>query len=108
MQAFVLVTYRDDEFGDDALTMLLGDLATQRATRRIGLPPLSDDAVRALIGQRDVDAAELCRVTGGNPFLVCEAIEGGWPAIPPTVRDVVAARLARSMPCVARPSRQPR
>ncbi len=100
MRAFVLVTYRDDEFGDDALTMLLGDLATQRATRRIGLPPLSDDAVRALIGQRDVDAAELCRVTGGNPFLVCEAIEGGWPAIPPTVRDVVAARLARCDACV--------
>jgi DNA-binding CsgD family transcriptional regulator/tetratricopeptide (TPR) repeat protein len=35
-------------------------------------------------------------VTGGNPFLVCEAIEAGWPAIPPTVRDVVGARLARS------------
>ncbi len=96
MKALVLVTYRDDEFRDDALLMLLGDLATQRATRRIGLPPLSDEAVRALAGQRDVDAAELCRVTGGNPFLVCEAIEGGWPAIPPTVRDVVAARLARS------------
>ncbi|MGO8956717.1 MAG: AAA family ATPase [Streptosporangiaceae bacterium] len=96
MKALVLVTYRDDEFGDDVLLMLLGDLATQRATRRIGLPPLSDEAVRALVGQRDVDAAELCRVTGGNPFLVCEAIEGGWPAIPPTVRDVVAARLARS------------
>ena len=62
---------------DDPLRMLLGDLATQRATRRIGLPPLSDDAVRALVGQRDVDAAELCRVTGGNPFLVCEAIEAG-------------------------------
>ena len=98
MKALVLVSYRDDEFGDDALLMLLGDLATQRATRRIGLPPLSDEAVRALVGQRGVDAAELCRVTGGNPFLVCEAIEGGWPAIPPTVRDVVAARLARSDP----------
>jgi DNA-binding CsgD family transcriptional regulator len=62
----------------------------------MGLPPLSDDAVRALVGRRDMDAAELCRVTGGNPFLVCEAIEAGWPAIPPTVRDVVGARLARS------------
>ncbi len=96
MKALVLVTYRDDELGDDRLRLLLGDLATQRATRRMGLPPLSDDAVRALAGQRDVDAAELCRVTGGNPFLVCEAIEAGWPAVPPTVRDVVGARLARS------------
>src|SRR5690348_11789046 len=96
MRALVLVTYRDDELGDDPLRLLVGDLATHRATRRMGLPPLSEDAVRALAGQRDVDAAELCRVTGGNPFLVCEAIEAGWPAVPPTVRDVVGARLARS------------
>jgi len=97
MRALVLVTYRDDELGDDdPLRMLLGDLATQHATRRMGLPPLSEEAVRALAGQRDVDAPGLRRVTGGNPFLVCEAIEAGWPAIPPTVRDVVAARLARA------------
>src|SRR5579871_3278578 len=96
MRALVLVTYRDDEVGGDPLRLLLGDLATHRATRRMGLPPLSGDAVRALAGQRDVDAAELCRVTGGNPFLVCEAIEAGWPAVPATVRDVVGARLARS------------
>lgn len=95
-RALILVTYRDDEAGGDALTMLLGDLATQRATRRMGLPPLSGEAVRALVGQREVDAAELCRMTGGNPFLVCEAIEAGWPAIPPTIRDVVGARLARA------------
>jgi len=97
MRGLVLVTYRDDELGDDdPLRLLLGDLATQRATRRMGLPPLSGDAVRTLAGQRDVDAAELRRVTGGNPFLVCEAIEAGWPTIPPTVRDVVGAHLARS------------
>jgi DNA-binding CsgD family transcriptional regulator/tetratricopeptide (TPR) repeat protein len=96
MKALVLITYRDDELADDRLRLLLGDLATHRATRRMGLPPLSDDAVRALAGQRHVDAAELSRVTGGNPFLVCEAIEAGWPAIPPAVCDVVGARLARS------------
>jgi DNA-binding CsgD family transcriptional regulator len=100
MKALVLVTLRDDESGDDALVMLLGDLATQRATRRVGLPPLSGEAVRLLVGQHDLDAAELWRVTGGNPFLVCEAIEGGWPDVPPTVRDVVAARLARSSAAV--------
>jgi len=95
MKALVLVTYRDDEPGDDRLRLLLGDLAVQRATRRMALPPLSGDAMRALAGQRDMDAADLCRVTGGNPFLVCEAIEAGWPAIPLAVRDVVSARLVR-------------
>jgi DNA-binding CsgD family transcriptional regulator/tetratricopeptide (TPR) repeat protein len=96
MKALVMVSYRDDEQAEDSLRMLLGDLATQRATRRLALPPLSDQAVRALVGQHDIDAAELSRVTGGNPFLVCEAIDAGWPAIPPTVRDAVGARLARA------------
>jgi predicted ATPase len=99
MKALLLVTYRDDELGDrHPLRIVLGDLATQRATRRMGLPPLSSEAVRTLVGQRGMDAAELHRVTGGNPFLVCEIVEAGWPSIPATVRDVVAARLARSTP----------
>jgi DNA-binding CsgD family transcriptional regulator/tetratricopeptide (TPR) repeat protein len=45
-----------------------------------------------------VDAAELHRVTGGNPFFVSEILEAGWPSVPPTVRDAVGARLARSSP----------
>jgi DNA-binding CsgD family transcriptional regulator/tetratricopeptide (TPR) repeat protein len=98
-KALLLVTYRDDEVDDrHPLRIVLGDLATQRSTRRMGLPPLSGEAVRALVGQRTVDAAELHRVTGGNPFYVCEIIEAGWPSIPATVRDVVGARLARSSP----------
>jgi len=59
------------------------------------LPPLSEGAVRALAGQQRVDAAELYRVTGGNPFYVREILEAGWPSVPPTVRDAVGARLAR-------------
>ena len=43
-----------------------------------------------------MDAAELHRVTGGNPFYVSEILEAGWPSVPPTVRDAVGARLARS------------
>jgi DNA-binding CsgD family transcriptional regulator/tetratricopeptide (TPR) repeat protein len=101
MRALLLVTYRDDELRDDhPLRMVLGDLATQRSTRRMRLPPLSGQAVRSLVGSRDVDPAELHRVTGGNPFYVREIIEAGWPSIPPTVRDVVGARLARSTPAV--------
>ncbi|MGH3152797.1 MAG: ATP-binding protein [Trebonia sp.] len=97
MTALVLATYRDDELAaDHPLRMVLGDLATQRAIRRMRLPPLSQQAVRALAGQRDVDAGELYRVTGGNPFYVSEVLEAGWPSVPPTVRDAVAARLARS------------
>jgi DNA-binding CsgD family transcriptional regulator/tetratricopeptide (TPR) repeat protein len=99
LKGLLLVSYRDDEVGaDHPLRMVLGDVATQRSTRRMGLPTLSPEAVRELVGQSEVDAAELHRVTGGNPFYVCEIIEAGWPSIPPTVRDVVGARLARSTP----------
>src|SRR6516225_3655491 len=97
MPALLLVSYRDDEIpADHPLRLVLGDLATQRATRRMKLPPLSLDAVRELVGQRDVDAAELHRITGGNPFYVSEILEAGWPSVPPTVRDAVSARLARA------------
>ena len=88
MPALLLATYRDNELGEDhPLRMVLGDLATQGAARRMRLPPLSEAAVRALVGQRGVDAAELYRVTGGNPFYVREILEAGWPSVPPTVRD---------------------
>jgi hypothetical protein len=95
--ALLLATYRDDEVGGDhPMRMVLGDLATQRATRRMKLPPLTAEAVRELVGERDVDAAELHRITGGNPFCVTEMLEAGWPSVPPTVRDAVGARLARA------------
>ena len=95
--ALVVATYRDHEIPDDhPFRLVLGDLATQRGTRRMQLSPLTVDAVRALAGPRDVDAAELHRVTGGNPFYVIEVLGAGWPSVPPTVRDAVAARLARA------------
>ena len=95
--ALLLASYRDDELAaDHPLRVVLGDLATQRATRRMKLPPLTVEAVRELVGERDVDAAELRRITGGNPFYVSEMLEAGWPSVPPTVRDVVGARLARA------------
>jgi DNA-binding CsgD family transcriptional regulator/tetratricopeptide (TPR) repeat protein len=95
--ALLLASYRDDELGaDHPLRVVLGDLATQRATRRMRMPPLTEEAVRALVGGRDVDAAELHRVTGGNPFYVSEILAAGWPSVPPTVRDAVGARLARA------------
>jgi predicted ATPase len=98
-RALLLATYRDDELADDhPLRIVLGDLATQRATRRMRLLPLSEEAVRALAAERNVDARELYRVTGGNPFYVSEIVAAGWPLVPPTVRDVVAARLARLSP----------
>ncbi len=91
MHALVLVTYREDELGTDhPLRIVLGDLATQRATRWIRTA-LSADAVCELAGSQQVDAAELHRVTGGNTFYVREVLEAGWPSVQRTVRDVVGS-----------------
>jgi predicted ATPase len=97
--ALVLVTYRDNEVeADHPLRIVIGDLATQRATRRMRLPPLSERAVRQLAQQEDIDATELHKITGGNPFYVNEMLAAGWPSVPTTVRDAVGARLARCSP----------
>ena len=103
MRTLILATYRDEELGDGhPLRRMLGDLATQRATRRMRLPPLSKDAVGTLAGEHGVDPGELFRITGGNPFYVTEILDAGWPSVPPTVRDAVGARLARSSPATRR------
>ncbi|HET7568669.1 MAG TPA: AAA family ATPase [Gaiellaceae bacterium] len=94
----VVVTYRDDEAAaNPELSRLLGDLAGRPAVRRLLLRPLSPAAVRELAAPAGVDPAGLARVTGGNPFLVVEAIAAGG-GLPATVRDATLARAARLGP----------
>ena len=94
--ALVVATYRDDELeSTHALRVVLGDLAAQRGVERIRLAPLSRAAVAALAATSGLDAAELHRVTGGNPFFVTEVLAAGGEEIPATVRDAVMARIAR-------------
>ena len=97
--ALLVLTYRDDELDPrHPLRIVLGDLATSRALRRIPLPPLSIAAVRTLAAGRALDATALHRQTGGNPFFVTEALARREAGIPPTVRDAVLARAARLSP----------
>ena len=96
IHTLVVATYRDDEIGPrHPLRLLLGDLATVRAVRRLTLPRLSEAAVRALAHDSAFDAAALHRHTGGNPFFVAEVLAAGERGIPATVRDAVLARAAR-------------
>ena len=92
----VLATYRDDSLDrTHPLRIVLGELATRPQVERLTVAPLSLDAVAELAAPAAVDAAELYRLTGGNPFFVTEVLASGNGAVPPTVRDAVLARAAR-------------
>jgi DNA-binding CsgD family transcriptional regulator/tetratricopeptide (TPR) repeat protein len=94
--ALLIVTYRDHGLAaDDLLRVALGDLATQRSTRRVELAPLSADAVRVLAGGSGLDATVLYGLTGGNPFYVTEVLQAGLGVVPPSARDAVLARAVR-------------
>lgn len=102
-RALVLVTYRPDEVPSvPGLRSLLGDTASASGTRRIGLPPLTRDAVATLVAasatRRPVDADRLHAVTGGNAFFVTEVLasaETDTEQVPQSVRDAVLGRVAR-------------
>jgi DNA-binding CsgD family transcriptional regulator/tetratricopeptide (TPR) repeat protein len=94
----IIITFRDDEVAaNPALGLLLGDLASGRQARRLTLPALSEGAVAELAAVSPLDATELARATGGNPFLVVEAVAAG-DRLPVTVREAALARAGRLSP----------
>ncbi len=87
-----VITFRSDEVGSShPLRLALGRTATARP-RRIDIRPLTQASVAALAADSQLDAAELMRVTAGNPFYVTEAIASGLERVPSTVVDSVLAR----------------
>jgi DNA-binding CsgD family transcriptional regulator len=96
VSALVLVTYRDDGLAaNDALRITLGELGSQRATRRISVPPLTEATVADLARSAGLSGAELYRLTGGNPFFVTEVLGAGATEISASARDAVLARVGR-------------
>ena len=94
--ALVIATYRDDELAmDHPLRSVLGQLRIGHGVRRLSLSLLSLEAVEALAAPAGADAADVYRVTGGNPFFVTEVLATAGQRVPPTVRDAVLARAGR-------------
>jgi DNA-binding CsgD family transcriptional regulator len=97
----LLVSYREEEVdAQHPLAVALGDVATCAAVSRIALEPLSRDAVAALSTGSGLNADELHRLTGGNPFFVTEVLAAGadapgGKALPRSVSEAVWGRLAR-------------
>jgi DNA-binding CsgD family transcriptional regulator len=104
----LVVSYRDDELdAQHPLSVALGDVASCAAISRIGLQPLSRDAVAVLAAGSGVNADQLHHLTGGNPFFVTEVLAAGSAeldrnTLPRSVSEAVWGRLARLSP----PARQ--
>jgi DNA-binding CsgD family transcriptional regulator/tetratricopeptide (TPR) repeat protein len=97
LSALVVLTYRDDEIdAEHPLRRLLGGLTGVRV-RRLGLRPLSRDAVAELGAGAPLGASALHAITRGNPFFVTEALAAPADAVPETVVDAVMARV-RQLP----------
>ena len=97
-RTLLVVSYRDDELGEQhPLRLVIGGLP-RAATFRLSLAPLSEAAVARLAGQAGRSAKNLHSITGGNPLFVTEVLAAAVDTVPATVRDAVLARAARLSP----------
>lgn len=100
-------TAREEELGaDHPLTAVLDGLAELGRLRRLPLGPLAEQHVGALAEQLGAPMSDgairrLYRETEGNPLFVVETLRSGSEdaeTVPPRVRSVLEARLARLSP----------
>ena len=97
----LIVTYRDEEVrADHPIRVLAGDLAAS-VVHRLTLAPLSTEAVQSMSVGYSGRHDEIYAATGGNPFLVSEALAHPESSVTDSTRDSVAARLSR-LPTAAR------
>ena len=101
LRLLLVISFRDDELAPThPLAVTLGDLANCAAVRRMGLEPLSFEAVAELAAGSGLNAEELHRITGGNSFFVTEVLAAGPIAmtrkgLPRSISEAVHGRLAR-------------
>jgi predicted ATPase len=101
LRLLLVISFRDDELpAAHPLAVTLGDLATCAAVSRIGLEPLTSQAVAVLAAGSGLNAEQLHQLTGGNPFFVTEVLAAGPDALtrqglPRSISEVVCGRLAR-------------
>lgn len=96
LPVLVIFTTRDDSLSIGPIVRAFLDRVTAwPMAERLDLAPLSEEAVRELIGDRTADPAAVHAQTGGNPFFVTEALASTQSTLPTSVRDAVQARLAR-------------
>ncbi|MDP9867941.1 MULTISPECIES: AAA family ATPase [Streptosporangium] len=101
-QLTVIATYRDTEVGDP-LARTLATLVRLPHVERIMLDGLGTEPIAQYLRRAGADAAraaEVARLTGGNPFFLGEVVHLGDEA-PAAVADVLRGRLAAMPPGAA-------
>jgi DNA-binding CsgD family transcriptional regulator len=97
----LVISYRDDELAQThPLVLTLGDVATCATVSRIGLEPLSPQAVAVLAAGSGLNAERLHQLTAGNPFFVTEVLAAGPDVLtrehlPRSISEAVWGRLGR-------------
>jgi DNA-binding CsgD family transcriptional regulator/tetratricopeptide (TPR) repeat protein len=95
LPALLAVTYRTEEVGPEhRLHLVIGDIPAS-AVCRLAPANLSKEAVAEMAEGFEGPTAELYAATGGNPFLVTEALAVPGSHVPASVRDAVASRVSR-------------
>jgi DNA-binding CsgD family transcriptional regulator/tetratricopeptide (TPR) repeat protein len=96
--AVLVITFREEELEPDhPLHLTIGDLPAA-SVRRLRLAPLSQDAVASMASAYARRVGELYEATGGNPFLVSEALSVPDLSASAAVRDAVRVRASRLAP----------
>jgi DNA-binding CsgD family transcriptional regulator len=100
LPALLIGTFRDDEVGPGHPLRLAIAEVPRGSTVEVRLPPLSEDAVARLAGDRRSGARAIHALTGGNPFFVTEILAGAPSddGVPTSVRSAVLARVDRVSP----------
>jgi DNA-binding CsgD family transcriptional regulator/tetratricopeptide (TPR) repeat protein len=97
-RALLVASFSSDAIGPvHPLRAVLGDLTTGGA-KQLTLQPLSIVSLKQLIGDRNIDAVQMHRITAGNPFFVTEVLAADDDRVLPTVTDAVLFRAARLHP----------
>lgn len=91
LRCLFLLTYRDNEIHSrHPLRNVLGQLPHGSFTK-MELPPLSKQAVEMMATKKGYKGEDIYKVSGGNPYYVCEMMESYHDGVPENIRDSILA-----------------
>lgn len=92
LPAMVVLTLRDDEVDAGHRLRFVTGVLPAEVVVRIGMEPLSPEAVEKLVGE---GSDEVYALTRGNPFLVTELVAARQDGVPDSVAHAVLGRVGR-------------